>query len=291
MFCNKCGKEIPDNSSFCQFCGNKIEFIEQEENKNDDFVSSLPSTTFGEYTDARKKAVSLTLTAGIIGLLFSLMVLIFGFNFATIVLAVLLMVFLTMRTAAYKKSEVTQEDIDAFYNHYRAKIKNFDEKPEGYKQNFRFQSPEACTGINRINVYLTPAKKKGLLALVTAMYIAASFSLAFGVAGVASGMCGFGMNIDGTYIQTAPAYQGNNSIQVGKTAYKVEGKEIYYCGSYENGGGVWSGPFNYHRFGNKVTFRFTGGGYDRDITLYFTNFGNDISEDRFGFSVAFKRGK
>lgn len=24
MFCNKCGKEIPDNSEFCNFCGNKI---------------------------------------------------------------------------------------------------------------------------------------------------------------------------------------------------------------------------------------------------------------------------
>lgn len=290
MFCSKCGKEIPDNSSFCQFWGNKIEFVEQKE-ENHEFKQTTPSVEFGEYTDARKKAVTLTLTAGIIGLLFLLMVLIFGFNFATIILAVLLMVFLTMRTAAYKKSEVTQEDIDAFYNHYREKIKNFDEKPEGYKQNFRFQSPEACTGVNRINVYLTPAKKKGLLALVTAMYIVGAFSLAFGVACIATGMNGFGMNIDGTYIQTAPTYQGNNTIQVGKNAYKVEGKEIYYCGSYENGGGVWSGPFNYHRFGNKVTFRFTGGGFDRDITLYFTNFGNDIATDRFGFNVVYKRGK
>ena len=264
--------------------------MEQKE-ENHEFKQTTPSVEFGEYTDARKKAVTLTLTAGIIGLLFLLMVLIFGFNFATIILAVLLMVFLTMRTAAYKKSEVTQEDIDAFYNHYREKIKNFDEKPEGYKQNFRFQSPEACTGVNRINVYLTPAKKKGLLALVTAMYIVGAFSLAFGVACIATGMNGFGMNIDGTYIQTAPTYQGNNTIQVGKNAYKVEGKEIYYCGSYENGGGVWSGPFNYHRFGNKVTFRFTGGGFDRDITLYFTNFGNDIATDRFGFNVVYKRGK
>lgn len=291
MFCNKCGKEIPDNSSFCQFCGNKIEFIEQEENKNDDFVSSLPSTTFGEYTDARKKAVSLTLTAGIVGLLFLLMVLIFGFNIATIVLAVVLIVFITMRASAYKKSEVTQEDIDAFYNHYREKIKNFDEKPEGYKQNFRFQSPEACTGVNRINVYLTPAKKKGLLALVTAMYIVATFSLAFGVAGIASGMCGFGMNIDGIYIQSTAAYQGNNSIQVGKTAYKVEGDDIYYAGYYDGANTAWSGPYSYQRFGNKVTYRFTGGGMDRNMTLYFTNFGNDISEDRFGFSVVYKRGK
>ncbi len=291
MFCNKCGKEIPDNSSFCQFCGNKIEFIEQEENKNDDFVSSLPSTTFGEYTDARKRAVTTTITAGIVGLLFLLMVLIFGMNFATIVLAVVLMVFLIMRTSAYKKSEVTQEDIDAFYNHYREKIKNFDEKPEGYKQNFRFQSPAACAGFNRINVFLTYSNKKGLLALVTTLYILATFSLAFGIAGIASGFNGFGMDIKGTYIQSTAPYQGNGSTQVGKTAYKIDENGIYYAGYYEGDSTGWSGPFNYNRLGNKVTFRFTGGGFDRNITFYFTNFGNSISEDRFGFSVVYKRGK
>jgi uncharacterized membrane protein YvbJ len=30
MFCNKCGKEIPDNSSFCNFCGQKIELLNKE---------------------------------------------------------------------------------------------------------------------------------------------------------------------------------------------------------------------------------------------------------------------
>ncbi len=24
MYCNNCGKEIPDNSKFCNFCGSKI---------------------------------------------------------------------------------------------------------------------------------------------------------------------------------------------------------------------------------------------------------------------------
>lgn len=33
MFCNKCGREIPDESKFCRFCGNKIdrELFEQNE--------------------------------------------------------------------------------------------------------------------------------------------------------------------------------------------------------------------------------------------------------------------
>ena len=27
MICNKCGKTLPDDSTFCQFCGSKIETI------------------------------------------------------------------------------------------------------------------------------------------------------------------------------------------------------------------------------------------------------------------------
>ena len=27
MICNKCGKTLPDDSTFCQYCGNKIETI------------------------------------------------------------------------------------------------------------------------------------------------------------------------------------------------------------------------------------------------------------------------
>ena len=294
MFCNKCGKEVPNESAFCPYCGNKLEIVEQNEDQvkeNYDFSSSAPAVEFGEYTDARRRAVNMTLIAGVVGLLFLLIVLIFGMSIATIILGVLLMVFLTMRTSAYSKSEITQEDLDAFYNHYRQKIKNFDEKPEGYKQNFRFQSPEACRGINRLNVYLTHTNKKGLYALVTTAFIIASFSIVFGVAGIVSGFSGFGMDIKGTYIQSTAQYKGNGVEQVGKNAYKIDDEGIWYCGSYENGNGVWSGPYNYHRFGNKVSFKFTGGGYNSDITFYFTNFGNDISKDKFGFDVLYKRGK
>jgi hypothetical protein len=99
------------------------------------------------------------------------------------------------------------------------------------------------------------------------------------------------MDIKGTYIQSTAPYQGNGSTQVGKTAYKIDENGIYYAGYYEGDSTGWSGPFNYNRLGNKVTFRFTGGGFDRNITFYFTNFGNSISEDRFGFSVVYKRGK
>lgn len=31
MFCNKCGKDIPDNSEFCNFCGNKLKNVQNTE--------------------------------------------------------------------------------------------------------------------------------------------------------------------------------------------------------------------------------------------------------------------
>lgn len=38
MFCNKCGKEIPDNSEFCNFCGNKIETTDEPKKHTGCFV-------------------------------------------------------------------------------------------------------------------------------------------------------------------------------------------------------------------------------------------------------------
>ncbi|MGN0197881.1 MAG: zinc-ribbon domain-containing protein [Candidatus Gastranaerophilaceae bacterium] len=44
MFCSKCGKEISDNSKFCQFCGtnfnteNSIEHTNNMPNKNNDYI-------------------------------------------------------------------------------------------------------------------------------------------------------------------------------------------------------------------------------------------------------------
>ena len=115
--------------------------------------------------------------------------------------------------------------------------------------------------------------------------------LVFGIAGIAGGFAGFGMNIEGTYIQSTPLREGNGVVQVGKNAIKVEGDYIYYAGSYNGDSTAWSGPFTYTRFGNKVTYVFTGGGMQSKQVLYFTNFGNSISSDKFGFNVVYKRGK
>jgi len=35
MFCSKCGKEISDNSTFCQYCGEKIEGVQKESNSSE----------------------------------------------------------------------------------------------------------------------------------------------------------------------------------------------------------------------------------------------------------------
>lgn len=288
MFCNKCGKEVPNGSSFCPYCGNKIdESIKEKVN----VVTEKVTVEVGEATPARSKAMSLTIMTGIVGILILLMSLLFGMSYPLIILAVVFIIFLIMRSVAYKNVEITQKDIDAFTDHYRQKIDGFDEKPEGFKQRYTFQSPQAVTGFNKLNVYLTTRNKKGEFLLGTFAYIFSMVGLIFGIVGVVSGFSGFAMNIDGTYIQSTAPAQGNGSIQVGKTAYKVEGDKIYYAGYYEGDNTAWSGPYNYHRLGNKVTYKFTGGGMNRDMTLYFTNFGNNISEDRFGFSVVYKRGK
>ena len=142
MFCNQCGKEVPENSSFCPYCGNKLDNSIKD---NINVVAQEPTVGVGEATQARSKAMSLTIICGIIGLLFLLMSLLFGISIPLIILAALFIVFLTMRSVAYKNMEITQQDIDAFTDHYRQKIDGFDEKPEGFKQRYTFQSPQAVT--------------------------------------------------------------------------------------------------------------------------------------------------
>ncbi len=37
MFCIHCGKEIPDESKFCQYCGNALEQVTAPEQRNEPF--------------------------------------------------------------------------------------------------------------------------------------------------------------------------------------------------------------------------------------------------------------
>jgi uncharacterized membrane protein YvbJ len=34
MYCNNCGKQIPDNSKFCNYCGSKIGFLPTDSEKS-----------------------------------------------------------------------------------------------------------------------------------------------------------------------------------------------------------------------------------------------------------------
>lgn len=46
MFCTNCGKEIPNESQFCAFCGNKIKGKESQENKIQTSNNDLVKVTF-----------------------------------------------------------------------------------------------------------------------------------------------------------------------------------------------------------------------------------------------------
>ena len=41
MYCNKCGKQITDNSVYCNFCGGKIEIIDNKESNKKVSAKSL----------------------------------------------------------------------------------------------------------------------------------------------------------------------------------------------------------------------------------------------------------
>lgn len=46
MFCTNCGKEIPNESQFCTFCGNKVKGKEAQDNKTQTTNNSLVNVTF-----------------------------------------------------------------------------------------------------------------------------------------------------------------------------------------------------------------------------------------------------
>ena len=278
MFCKNCGKEIDDDSKFCQHCG---AVIDNEKVEVEEVVSVEPS----ELTPNRKTAITLTIIVGLFGLLVLIFSLLNGRGLIFFITSfVWLFLYIRLR-ASYNKIEITEKDTQAFTNHYREKIKNFDSKPEGFKAQYTFKSPSDVTGVNRLNVFLTNAKKMWVVFFYILAIAGGIISIAFG----ASGFAGAAANIDGVYVQSVSHGSSNGVGQAGKTAYKVEGNYIYYSGYYDGDNTGWSGPYTYNRFGNRVTYRFTSGGMDSTHTLYFVNFGTGISGDAFGFNVAYNK--
>ena len=49
MYCYKCGKEIPDSSRFCPYCGSKLEYINTAINANSSDQQFQPSTSSYSY--------------------------------------------------------------------------------------------------------------------------------------------------------------------------------------------------------------------------------------------------
>lgn len=55
MFCTNCGKEIPDESQFCKYCGNKISKNEETEQ-----IEKAEKTEIAENTNITEKTVKVT---------------------------------------------------------------------------------------------------------------------------------------------------------------------------------------------------------------------------------------
>lgn len=55
MFCTHCGKEIPDESQFCKYCGNKISKNEETEQ-----IEKAEKTEIAENTNITEKTVKVT---------------------------------------------------------------------------------------------------------------------------------------------------------------------------------------------------------------------------------------
>ena len=106
MFCNKCGKEVPNNSAFCPHCGAKIETLEKTV-----IDTGVEPTTF---TPARKKAIITTILCGIYGLLYLLILLLFGMGIHVIAMTFGFLVMFIINGNAYKGIEIGQKELNAF---------------------------------------------------------------------------------------------------------------------------------------------------------------------------------
>ncbi len=239
----------------------------------------------GLFSPRLRFASIMTIVLAVYGVVYGVISLLFGIGWLFYVMAALMLALFIITMTAYNKIPLDQSDLDAFTEHYRQKIKDFDSKPEGVKERYTFHSVAEVKGLNRLNCCLAPMNKMwfGLL------FIPAILGGILGTIFTVAGLSGFATDLDGVYVQATASYSGGGVDQVGKTAYKVEGDKIYYAAVYEGGNTGWGGPYYYSRLGTKVTYTFTGGGMRSTHTLYFVNMGHDISGDMFGFSIAYSR--
>ena len=273
MFCPKCGKEIPDGSKFCSYCGEKIEQVEE--------VKSEEDIPLGISTKNRKTAFIFTFLIALYGIIFLIISLLFGMGWHLFIFAGAFVFLFTIGMTTYKKVELTQKELDKYNEIYGVR--------NGKQTGNAIASLDQVKGLTRQNVYLIAAGKKGLGILGFLAYLLATAGFIFGIVGPLAGFAGFGLNINGVYVQSQQHASSGGVGQEGLTAYKVDGDRIYYTGYYDGTNTNWGGGYSYHRVGNKVTYTFTGGGMNSTHDLYFVNFGNNIASDRFGFSIAFTR--
>lgn len=278
MICKNCNREISNDAKFCPYCGKEVEPDNFEETASSEV--ELPN---GGETANRKKAWILTLIIGILGLLFLLISLLFGIGVHYILLAAVFIGLFIYTKTCYSKVEVTQSDL----NNYNAIYGGTADKPS---QN-GFASLSEVKGFNRQTVYLIGIGKKSKAFKGFLCYMAALMGLIGGIVFPITGLAGFGVKLDGVYVQSTASHSGGGVDQVGKTAYKIEGDLIYFSGYYEGDSTAWGSGMSYTRTGSKVTYHFNKGGMSSYPTLYFVNLGNNIASDKFGFDVQFTKVK
>lgn len=58
MYCNNCGKELPDGSAFCNFCGTKLNVVSDNENSNSNNSASKSNESIKEKLASGKEAIN-----------------------------------------------------------------------------------------------------------------------------------------------------------------------------------------------------------------------------------------
>ena len=272
MKCPVCGKEIPDNSKYCPYCGAQVqkeETVVEEE---------LPSSGF---TSKRKQALILTLFFGIYGIILLLISLLFGMGWHLLIIAATAVFYFIFMMGSLRKVELSQKELDRYNELYGFK--------NGKQTQNYIASVEQAKGLTRQNIYLIAIGKKGLGILSNITFAFGLLGLVLGIGFPVMGLGGIGLNLDGVYVQSTSHASSGGASQVGSTAYKIDGNNIYFAGIYNGENTSWGSAYSYSRFGNKVTYTFTGGGMNSTHELYFVNFANNIAADRFGFDIQFTR--
>ena len=231
-------------------------------------------------------ALFFTLVLFLLALLLLLLALLFGTGWPLYVCFGIYFIGFIITNAFYRRIDISQEELDEYNRQYGVKT---DRNGNVQQTANAISDPRSIRGISRMNVSFIAAGQKMIGLAGFLVFVLAVVLFAGNIATFATGTGGFALNLDGVYVQSTASHSGNGVSQVGKTAFKIDGDYIYYSGYYDGANTGWGKGYVYHRTGSHVTYTFTGGGMNSTHDLYFVNFGNNISSDKFGFDIQFTK--